>query len=399
MRVRNKRKPKGESKRVKIDIKKLLIPIFLVLVATYCIFALTSFNNIKTSNPILEHNSHLYLLSSRKDTLKKTLLVFEKKVDNQEKIEEVYIYVENVDKEKAILIYVPSWLYYAGLENDFGNAIPVSSFKYAGDFLQQGRGVEYAIWQIEQLLGINFDSYIWFTPESMSVLKNTLGDISGNNMYSSYYENGRTVSEESLYINSFLSKLNWFNLLTKASTFRDSNAVIYSDKGSLVETFLELKNIQKKIYSIKPYLLNSGSLENIDSVESTNFAGIINYLNINEYDTSWRALSSKLLDKGLEKERVRVEVYNGSGTSGVASDLARKIENAGCDVVRFDNAPDIIENTIFYVPKPLDYKNSLEVISDLIPGQYEIVNERPTFMTTGDIVIILGKDISRMYSF
>ncbi len=106
-----------------------------------------------------------------------------------------------------------------------------------------------------------------------------------------------------------------------------------------------------------------------------------------------------MIDRELEKERVRVEVYNGSGLSGYASQYARKIRNSGCEVVRYDNAPKEQDETQFFVPKQEDFPRSLSVVFEIFPGTYEIVQSRPSFMTTGDIVIILGKDIPTVYAF
>ena len=39
------------------------------------------------------------------------------------------------------------------------------------------------------------------------------------------------------------------------------------------------------------------------------------------------------------KERARIEVYNGSEIDGIAYQLGRKIVNSGGDVVRYGNAP------------------------------------------------------------
>ena len=106
-----------------------------------------------------------------------------------------------------------------------------------------------------------------------------------------------------------------------------------------------------------------------------------------------------MIDRELEKERVRVEIYNGSGMSGYASQYARRIRNSGCEVVRYDNAPNLQDKTEFYVPKPKEFEYSLKVIFELFPGTYETIEGRPSFMTTGDVVIILGKDIPTVYSF
>lgn len=390
---------RSSGKRVGFDIRNILFPLVIVCLVGYGLFAFFSFRSIKTDNPLSNSSSDTYLLSQRKDSLKKTLIVFETESEGEEKIEHVYVYVENSDKEESILVHVPNWIYYGGLEGDFGSAVPVSSFKYAGEFLQQGRGVEYAVWQIEQLLAIKFDSYIWFTPDAINVVEDNLGDITGEMVYANYYSNGESVKAESLYINSFFSHIGWFKLVTSAQKFGESSAVIYSDIGSLMGVFLELKDIENSVYSLSPYLLDLGDSSNINTKQADNLGGMVSYLNSSGFDSTWRKLNNKLLDKELEQERIRVEVYNGSGISGAAGQFARKIENSGCDVVRYDNAPDNISESVFYVPNPDEYVNSLEVISELFPGAFDLFKGRPTFMTTGDIVIILGEDISRMYSF
>jgi len=131
----------------------------------------------------------------------------------------------------------------------------------------------------------------------------------------------------------------------------------------------------------------------------SNSGGIRRYLLNSKFDNSYRELISLLIDKELEKERVRVEVYNGSGVAGAAQQFGRKIENSGCDVIRYENAPKTIKKTIMYISKPDDFKKSFKIVSEIFSDNFELVEGRPDFMTTGDIVIILGEDIKRMYSF
>ena len=125
----------------------------------------------------------------------------------------------------------------------------------------------------------------------------------------------------------------------------------------------------------------------------------IKVLNTAEYDKVFRDLFEKVLDRGLENERVRVEVYNGSELTGVASSFGRKIVNTCCDVVRYGNAPNSEEKTKVYVSNMEKFSNAYRVVSDVIPIEFETVEGRPDFMTTGDIVVVLGKDIKSMYSF
>ncbi len=377
-----------------------VVLIFLLLLAVgYSVFAFLSFRSIKTRDPIREQGSHHYLLSKSNKDFKKTLLIFENNSNGQDRIEHAYIFANNPEKKESVLIYIPSWLYFGGLEEDFGNAIPVSSFNYAGEFLQNGRGVEYSVWQLEQMLGINFDEYIWFTPTALRAVEENLGSIQGDVVYTQYYQNSRELSSSSLFLNSFLSHLKWSKLIISANKFKDSNAVIYSSNASIMSVFVNLKQIESSIYSTKPYLLDLSSGVYLLNQESSSSGGLVNYLVSTEFDSKWRSVTEKLMDRKLEQERVRVEVYNGSGIPGAAAEFARKIENAGCDVVRYDNAPDLVEVTKFYVPNPHYYPQSLSIISELFPGQYEQLQERPLFMTTGDIVIVLGQDISSIYSF
>jgi len=399
MRSRYKYAKKGKDIKVNINIKKVVLFLLLSCVLGYLIYAYVGLSNIKSQNPLDEGNSNLYLLSKYPDSFKKTLIVFENEFDEQERIERVYMYAQNREKDMSILIYIPHWLLYMGLESDFGNAVAVSGFKYAGDFKKPGKGVEYAIWQLEDLLGMNVDDYIWFNSEAFLLLQEKLGEFSSETTYSQYYQNGSEISGEVFFLNGFVSRLNWFNLVLSASKFQDSNAVIYSSFKTLPNVVVELKNIQSSILNYKPFVIDVSLPVYLETKETEGSGGIASYFKSDEFDTVWRSNTSRMIDKGLERERVRVEVYNGSGISGEASAFARKVANSGCEVVRFDNAPTSEANTKFYIPNKEEFKESLSVISELLPGQYELIEGRPSFITTGDIVIVLGEDISSMYSF
>jgi len=275
----------------------------------------------------------------------------------------------------------------------------VSSFKYAGEFKQRGRGVEYAIWQIEQVLGTNIDEYIWFNASSFKVFSEKLGESTGDPIYAQYYANGFEASDDAFFLNSFISRLGWVNLIFSASKFKDSESTVYSSLPTLASTVVKLKQIEQGTLSSRPYIIDLSDNKYLSQEELVDSGGISNTIKTSEFDATWREHIDSMIDRELEKERTRVEVYNGSGVTGAAGQYARRIRNSGCEVVRFENAPNNVDNTIFYVPNKEEYNDSLSTIMEIFPGQYEIIEGRPSFMTTGDIVIILGKDISRMYSF
>ncbi len=396
---RYKRKKEKKAFKIYFNIEKFLFFLILIGLLAYAVFAYVGFKNIKSEDILAKGNSDFYLLSKQRDQLDKTLIVFEQEYNGKDKISMAYLYSENKEKEVSVLTYIPGWVEYTEVKEDFGSSIPISSFRFAGDFLQEGRGFEYAIWQFEQLLGGNIDDYIWISSDAFAVFSDRLGEASGDTVFAQYYVNGFDVNQEAFLLNSFVSKMGWLNLAISSSKFRDAQAVIYSSMSTLGNTVGKLKQIHSSILSTRPYLIDLSSSSFLSQQESSSGVGITSYINTAEYDEIWREFADSMIDRQLEKERVRVEVYNGSGMSGYAGQYARRIRNSGCEVVRFDNAPEEYEKTKFYIPKPDDFKYSLKVIRELFPGTYEIIEGRPSFMTTGDIVIILGKDIPTVYSF
>jgi hypothetical protein len=67
--------------------------------------------------------------------------------------------------------------------------------------------------------------------------------------------------------------------------------------------------------------------------------------------------------------------------------------------VRYENAPSTSDRTVVYVSNKENYRNSLAIVTEILSGSFDLVEGRPAFMTTGDIVVVLGKDITQMYSF
>lgn len=396
---RDRYRIKKEKKKIHINIGGLFISFLLVALLGYFIYGYLALNNVKSENILEKSDSDYYLLSKGKDQLEKTLIVFEEEYNEKNRISMAYLYAQNKEKGVSTLVYIPGWVEYNSIKGDLGSSIPVSSFRFAGDFLQEGRGYEFAIWQFEQLLGGNIDEYIWVTPQARNAFTQNLEQSSEEAVYAQYYTNGFEVNQEAFFLNVFASKLGWFNLLKSASQFKNLDAKIYSSLPTLGGVITRFREIQSGILSSRPYLVDLSSSKYLFQQESSSGVGITSYIDVDEYDIVWRDFIGNMLDRELEKEQVRVEVYNGSGMSGYASQYARKIKNSGCEVVRYDNAPALEEKTKFYVSKPENFKNSLNVILELFPGTYEIIEGRPSFMTTGDIVIILGKDIPTVYSF
>ena len=394
------RKKNGTKKNMHINWSKILVYGFLsaliLFFAVYFIIILSA----KFNDPTKQNGSHQYLLSKSTEDFEKTLIVMETGSDGDRKISEVYLFLSNQNKKETILIYVPGWMYFSGLEEDFGNSIALSSFRYAGDFLQEGRGVEYAIWQIGQMLGLKADKYIWFSPEGVNNYSEMYGDFSGvEDKYREYYKiiDSDVLGDSFYKLNMLASKYSAFDNMAHMGLMLDTQESVFSNM-SFREYLSFWSGLNNKIAKTESFGIDL-SYFRYSTEDLSNSGGQMRYLNTTEFDAVYRNLISKIMDRSLEKERVRVEVYNGSGVAGAAKQFGRKIENSGCDVVRYENAPSTADRTVVYVSNKEGYKNSLEIVTEILSGSFDLVEGRPAFMTTGDIIVVLGKDIQQMYSF
>ena len=384
MSSRSTGKSQSKGGKIKSSIFKVLLYLGLFLSLLYILYFFFSILSIESRDIIKENSTTDYLLSKQKDNPEKVLIIFEESYGNDKRITDVYGYLVNREKKSDLLIYLPGNVYYGGLEEKFGNEIPVSSFRYAGDFLQKGRGVEYSVWQLSQLLGFKNSRYIFFTAESTDFVSKHYGDSS---------ESDRSIDK----LMTFNKQFSPFKIFTSAFDLSGINKKIYSNMKfyDIQVTLEQISNRDKKfsrsvINMSEEKYLKKGKLGTGEE---------INVFNSSEYDKVLNKELQKVLDRKLENERARVEVYNGSELSGVAYSIGRKIMNSGCDVVRYGNAPNTIDKTQVYVSNMKDFTNSYLNVVDVLSSGFDLIIGRPEFMTTGDIVVILGRDIKSIYSF
>jgi len=398
-RLKDRSKTKSKPRK-NINISKVLVyTIIAALILFFGIYTVVLLS-AKLSDSTQINGSNKYLLSQANDDTSTTLVVLEGNSEQGKKINEAYLFLTNKNKEESILIYIPGWMYYGGLEEDFGNSLAVSSFRYAGDFLQEGRGVEYAIWQIEQMLGIKVDNYVWFSPDGIKNYSKLYGDISGvEDRVKEYYKvaEGDSLNDTFFKLSMMSSRYSSVKNMLSISKLIDLSNSVYSNLS--FTGFLNFfATLNKTTANTETYGIDL-SFYRYSSEDLSSSGGQIRYMNTEEFDSVYRGLIAKIIDRSLEKERVRVEIYNGSGVAGAAKQFGRKIENSGCDVVRYENAPKTIDRTVLYISNEKNFASSLKIVSEILSGSYDLVVGRPEFMTTGDIVVVLGQDIKQMYSF
>jgi hypothetical protein len=401
---RKRRKAKRKSTQKKRSSKKIglsLIAISIIgaFIAIFSVYSALSLFSINTKDPLVENLSAHRFLSNMDTDLEKTMFLFEQGEGEDRTISSVYILLTNKEKGNSIVVYIPGFVYFNGLEEDFGSPIPISSLRYAGEFLQEGMGVDYSLWQINQILGFSVHDYIWFTAEAGQTLNEVYGspDNIKDKYKEAYSENGMTLSDSYLKLHAISAQHSPIKTFLRVNTLKDMDQKVLSNI-SFTSALRRLGAFENTVVETNTLVLDLSSPD-YSSEELSDLGGQIRTIDLSEYDKNLRRSYIDVIDRDVERERVRVEVYNGSDAAGKAGIYARKILNNGCDVVRFGNTPELLERTQIYVSDENEFNDSLKVVAEVLFDRYEILEERPSFMTTGDIVVLLGADILQMEMF
>lgn len=330
------------------------------------------------------HTTALIIEKSITDTSENTDLRFEP-------IEQIYILIWNKDQDKGLVIGIPGWVYYPSTYSRDEAFVAVRDMGYLSDSLGK-RGL--IIDDLESLVGVNINSYIWIDGDARRFFDNTFGQFT-------YTDS----SQE--YLGNFVSTLSLLNL----ATTKQDNA-----QASTVGLHTDLNGIQ--LYEVASRLkkqLGTNALEVIDlsneeyyKTDVLSSGTEIKRLVLSKFDNALKDHFTLLRSRVVEKEQAKVEVYNASSISGLAGDIGRQIGNSGLNLVRTGNSPQDMAVTTIYVTKPEEFANSLElaeIVTKRVLGRYywedgqlvkhnvevRVVIGRPEFLTTGDIIIVIGE--------
>lgn len=403
VRKKEVRKKKGIGKggrKISLNVKKLVTYLLLCSLVLFFLYSLIILSGVRTRDILSENMSSHKFLSSEDTDLEKTIFVFESNTGTQRGISDVYVLLNNEKKENSMVLYIPGSLYFIGLEDDFGRSIPISSLRYAGDFLQEDRGVEYALWQLNGILGFKPDNYVWITTEAYDIINDVYGSTSDvKDRYKEDYtvQRGDSLTNAFLRLHTMSSQYSLLKSVFNVSDVKGMDGEIFSNL-SFFAAMGKVKSYQRTVRNSETFVMDLSS-PRYSSEQFSEHGGSIRTLDTTEYDKTLRRNYLSIIDRDLERERVRIEVYNGSQATGIAGIYARRILNNGCDVVRFGNAPESLEKTKVYVSDEKEFRNSFNIVQEVLFGRFQILEQRPSFMTTGDIVILLGEDILQLEMF
>ncbi len=355
----NKGSSKILSKLAKIFIR-VFLPLGLFLFAVFIFYSFLKLSTIKLSDII--GDSKLIHLTDYED-LNKSLFVLRK----GDKLSAVYVLVLNEESNKIVEYYIPPSVYIDDYSNGLEGEVRVKDLVYAGELLEKGAGMEYAIWEIQNLVAFKFDSY--FVIE---------------------------VSEDNVELNEFhqlLEQYSNFRVLLYPEQSKEKLQKIESNKNS-VDTFLTFRKFVNRL-SYRQGDVNVIDIS--DPVFNDNLVlesgQAVKKVNLKEIDSVLRENIDIAQNEDLLREQVKIEVYNGSDMSGLASTYARMIKNSGCEVIRVGNASNEYTETEIFISDKQRFDDSLAVVEDLFVRDVNISANRPNFITTGDIVVVLGEDL------
>ncbi|HCC68042.1 TPA: hypothetical protein DEP90_02455 [Patescibacteria group bacterium] len=348
MSTAKRRKVKKQKKKgIKIRFLKVLPFIVLAFSLVFLLYRTIVLVRFKVDCTSIPTN----MLSNDKDMIA-NLFIFE----NDGRISNIEILIHSKDKNNILKVSIPTGIYVSQVGVD---EIPLSSLESVGEFLEYGSGKEYTIRYLSDLLGIKFDNYIWLVDSSRNV-EDFQKDLSVWSILFNFKYNQELKDHiySNLPIINLITQINFLNTVTGEYEYE----VMDISECCIEEIVLSDDDIQL-------------------------------HFDTNAFDSEFSKYVGDLVSRSVERERVNVEVYNASNVTGLAGIYARKIRHTGCRILRYDNSPNLFDDTVIYVPESEEYKNSLRLVRDVMGEHIEVKYEKPLFITTGDIVVVLGKDL------
>lgn len=272
-----------------------------------------------------------------------------------------------------------------------------------------GKGLQYTINALEDLLGIKIDRYIVIDNQGVNnIFINTplpeveIPEDIVDPDFKVIEKGDRKLSAEELYnylasdvdgedqslerlVKLVRDMVKDLSKITTLITIQSRTEVLLSnlntnlDKKELVHLFLflrELRSDQIKIAYTRDDVLN------IIGDNAEKWSPI--------YENIDRDLSTIFDNPSVRLEQAKIEILNATNIPGLASTRSRLLENAGCRVVRVGNTSDFYDTNYIYVKDPEKYKETIKEINAVFSHDIEIIEDEYPYRHIGDLVIIIA---------
>lgn len=392
--VKTSTSPAKKSKQTVWPVSKVLQTtgiLVLLFIVGYVLFNFASlvstYDELMVKDPLVESN-RVAFVNTPDSTIKKTLYIFEEENGNGVSyIKSAFITSFDEDEGSLLVLYIPGWVYLVPSYKGLGTAVSVGDLSYAGGLLETPLSYEYSIWEIENLTGLVIDRYVWVTPQG----KQVWDEISGQKEFAKDKENGVE------YFKTSLSALSISNLTFQSDRLPILTEGIYSNMDA-VDIYSDIRKYSAVFGRDDAYEIDM-STDTALEVETTSGIEDRYYYGRVYSDEEILKASDSIVSRDVEKEQTKCEIYNASSIPNTASLYGRRIGNNGLRVVRTGNSPVAYEKTTVYISNPERFDHSVDLVKRLLPADTNYIDGRPEFLTTGDIVIVLGEDIQNEFEW
>ena len=249
-----------------------------------------------------------------------------------------------------------------------------------GDLQIEPVPLAYPFYQLQELFAVPIDGYVVFPP---GVAEN-IGPLSGKDAPSTsvaglkdYQEWGEAWEDYwSGYLRSLSVMKIWMNRGIVPEIESNMNVV---DVYTFARDFASLP--EESVETLVPP--TDAVVKMIDERGEQ-----VNGIQISAVDSMLEGLGR---DNRMDREQARIEIFNGTDVDGWGGRYERWVKHLGGEVIRVKNAPQQRDGTVIYVTDQEEYAYTVSRISSLWEN-VELVEGRPDFITTGDIIVLLGVD-------
>lgn len=278
-------------------------------------------------------------------------------------------------------IYFGPYSFEEVLTNSYGvTLVRIRDLMMVGHLQNPPVPLAYAFYQIREFLAIPVDGYLYIDGDANEVSGLGIGyppseAVSGTKEY------GQWSTEWNKY---WIDNLDSVSLL-KIWAHRMDIPKIESNMSAV-----ELYEFISAFQDVSSENIHSITLSQENLVEVVDESGeTVNFLSEFAVD---EVLKEFVGDVRMDREQARIEIFNGSGVNGLGSRYSRWIDHIGGDVIRVENAPGVWDRSVIYVTDLDEFEYTVAKVLSLWVEDVDIVEGRPDFVTTGDVIVVLGRE-------
>jgi hypothetical protein len=357
----------GSKKKTFLKVLRIFLLFSVSLTVIYWVFnAYRTISEVKIVDVVAESTEVVHLVELNK--VKRTLIVYQ---DEEDANLFILAVIYNTDTSEALMYYFPRTLY---IEDHFGGQyFSVNNLTYAGYSYMYKDKHAYVVRQIQEQMAMKFDSYVWI----------------GHDVAKHFFSDDERWGYNKEDVFTIFSRLSFFNLIPRYRNVNMLHESLHSNMNFL-DMYSYFQSIRGVIYSKSCKFIDLGEKSMSKSIVlGSGQTG--RALDLQALDKSLDDNYSILRGKDLSREHAKVEVYNGTDIPMYARIMGRKIQNSGCNVIRNENSSTRYTQNYIYIPQKEQYTNALKVVQSIVEDAV-IVEGRPDFLTTGDIIVVLGDE-------